>query len=416
MINSQLTGCQLNKSSATSSLLRRLLRFFILLTVFLCPLYVVRWRYSWLPTTLVEHFVGGTVLTWLLVRFASRDNSFPRTSIDRWVLLLLASGFLAVFISPDRRGGLGIYKAYFLEPVLFFYLLRDALSKGIIRRKELVGALIAAAVWLSSLGLIQSLTGYPAFAPHEQAASRAHAVFNSGNSLALFLGPVIALLIGYQLLDDKRWDKVVRSLLLILILTVIVLTKSEGGVVGLGATLGFFFAVQFLSYSRLVRIIRVFLITYLAGHLALLILAPYLAPEVDNPWQRPGGTGQVRLCLWEGTADLLKERPLRGAGLSGFKERYSETYYTCDAEPLEYPHNLVFTFWAETGILGLISFSGLLGKLFNKQLSAGPRVKSKVNWAILGGLFYWLVHGLVDVPYFKNDLALIFWTYLAVGL
>ena len=31
------------------------------------------------------------------------------------------------------------------------------------------------------------------------------------------------------------------------------------------------------------------------------------------------------------------------------------------------------------------------------------------------GMIAMLVYGLVDVPYFKNDLAVIFWTLLALG-
>jgi O-antigen ligase len=119
--------------------------------------------------------------------------------------------------------------------------------------------------------------------------------------------------------------------------------------------------------------------------------------------------------LWEGTRDLFLDRPVFAAGLSGFKELYAQKYFTCDAEPLEYPHNWVLNFWAETGILGLAAFILLLVSYFRTvaQYLSDP----KKQWLALGfiaAMVYWLVHGLVDVPYFKNDLSLEFW--VIVGL
>ena len=31
-------------------------------------------------------------------------------------------------------------------------------------------------------------------------------------------------------------------------------------------------------------------------------------------------------------------------------------------------------------------------------------------------LMFWVVQGMVDVPYFKNDLALTFWVTIALGV
>jgi hypothetical protein len=34
----------------------------------------------------------------------------------------------------------------------------------------------------------------------------------------------------------------------------------------------------------------------------------------------------------------------------------------------------------------------------------------------LAALIVWGVHGLVDVPFFKNDLAILFWLLIALGI
>ena len=90
-----------------------------------------------------------------------------------------------------------------------------------------------------------------------------------------------------------------------------------------------------------------------------------------------------------------------GTGLSGFKEEYSDRYVTCDAEPLEYPHNIFITVWVEMGALGLLAFVYVL--------LTSIRIVSAQRKYVIVGVFYLLLHGFVDVPYFKNDLALQFW-------
>jgi len=36
-------------------------------------------------------------------------------------------------------------------------------------------------------------------------------------------------------------------------------------------------------------------------------------------------------------------------------------------------------------------------------------VRKRISWIAMAPLVAILVHGLVDVPYFKNDLAMAFW-------
>ena len=87
-----------------------------------------------------------------------------------------------------------------------------------------------------------------------------------------------------------------------------------------------------------------------------------------------------------------------------------------------YPHNIFLNFWSELGILGALIFDWLIVKyliislglfLFNKKIK-----QNSVNRYLALGLFsamiVILVHGLVDVPFFKNDLAALFFILLAL--
>jgi len=72
----------------------------------------------------------------------------------------------------------------------------------------------------------------------------------------------------------------------------------------------------------------------------------------------------------------------------------------------------------ETGVLGVIAMAWILIVAFRTAWH-GSR-SSDVNWraieiGILLAMVAVVVHGLVDVPYFKNDLSLQFWTLLGLA-
>jgi O-antigen ligase len=131
-----------------------------------------------------------------------------------------------------------------------------------------------------------------------------------------------------------------------------------------------------------------------------------------------GNTIQSRLDLWTAAVKLIEHRPLVGAGLSGFQEM-SAPYYThlhTEANFID-PHNIVLNFWVEVGLLGLIAFAWIMFVGFRvswrgwRSASAGWR---PYHLGVLLALVAVLVHGQVDVPYFKNDLSLQFWTLIGL--
>jgi O-antigen ligase len=77
-------------------------------------------------------------------------------------------------------------------------------------------------------------------------------------------------------------------------------------------------------------------------------------------------------------------------------------------ERLIYPHNIALNFWTEIGFFGMLSTVGILGYLFYLGFKI---YKNDILWGagLVGTLIVIVTHGLVDVPYFKNDLAMLFW-------
>ena len=418
----------------------KIIKLLISITVVSFPLYIIRcgnisYCFSPVPFTLLEVLIITTFIFWLGY-LAKNGEINPVRLYQRLknpllmpaTLLLIAAG-LSVLITPDLKGGLGIFKAYFVEPIMLFFVVLYTCRKEKDIRWVLT-SLIFSGFWLSVLAIFQGIAGFNSFAPEEAAQGRSTAVYNSANALGLYLGPIVAISIGLLLetfdIKDKRLVTLNKKNFWILILSLLLnlsaigLTKSTGSFIALVATLLFWFV--FLLYSRVGDSVRQFIkkalvlsmVIFLISIIWFFLTISYFTPNERFTYPRKfTDTKTIRLCTWEGTKNLLLAKPFLGVGLDGFHDSYPK-YRTCDSEYFQYPHNIFLNFWAETGLLGLIAFIWI-SVVYARHLF-GVNKSQFLTGALLAGLVYIWFHGLVDVPYFKNDLASQFWLLAALSV
>ena len=119
-----------------------------------------------------------------------------------------------------------------------------------------------------------------------------------------------------------------------------------------------------------------------------------------------------RFSLWHTGEKMVAASPVLGKGLYGFKTDFNAYNTDPNLASIDFPHNIFLHFWIETGLLGLLSFVGI-------TLWLGWHAFKHRDSVFALGLLLFLVaiyvHGMVDVPYLKNDLALIFWITCAAA-
>ena len=95
--------------------------FFILATL---PLYLIRFQIGPVPLTVLELMLLLVILIWLI-----RDKGYKQLTRNFLVpiVIILFAATISVFVAPDKIAALGIWKSYFIEPILFFYLLHSVL-------------------------------------------------------------------------------------------------------------------------------------------------------------------------------------------------------------------------------------------------------------------------------------------------
>lgn len=390
----------------------------------LAPLYIFRGILLipginfYLPYTVLEILIVCSIIA-TLVHAIFNNEGFRvfKTRYDLFILILLICAFISIFFSRDQIGGLGIFKAYFVEPVLFFYCLTYCIKRT--SSNFVYYAICLAGVWLSIHALIQKLTGQYSFVPVELSQGRVTAVYNSANALAMFLGPVCIIAFA-KFVKNKSLVKLMYLALVCLILVVIYYTKSRGGIVAISLGLGIFIYTLITLKNKLLQKIWFIIPALLVFGMGLFIYQLYLTYNFfPIDWGKPytkGDTLQIRYFLWAGTVNLLKDHPLSGAGLNGYKTLYTNQYRLPQyQEEFQYPHNLFLTFWSETGLYGLTAFLLIIVSSIGLIIRKIRHSKQPIYGAgLIAVLAYWLFHGVVDVPYFKNDLSLEFWMIMAL--
>lgn len=413
-------------------MVKKILNFLIYITIFSLPFYIVKTTIFRIPVTLLEILVLVTFGVWVTNIFKERAFGQLKRCFN-WpivalLLMFLFAGLLSVFVSSDRIAALGVFKAYIIEPILFFVVVIDTVYEK--KQKDgIFYSLVTSGIFVSLIALSQKITGTNVYAPHEILQGRVTGVFNSANSLSLFLGPIICLVFAkvFFMVKKSRQEKVGLdihrqifwlSVVLVLYLIVIYLTQSLGGMLGIIVAVTVMLGIQsskFKIQNWEKKDVFFGVVWYFVVQLVFFMFVSNWTPKLEErPLTRVyDNTFTIRLCLWEGTTNMLRDNFVLGAGLSSFPQKY-EGYVTCDPELLQYPHNLILNFWSEMGIFGLISFLGLIIVYLNNSLKGNNLTGWQVG--LLGILIYYLVHGLVDVPYFKNDLSMMWLLFLAMTI
>lgn len=367
------------------------------------PLYIVRWHVGPLPTTLLESLILLTCVLYALTLWRHRAPLPRRTPYDIPIAIFLIAGAIAIFIAPDHRAGLGVYRAFLLEPVAIFYVATAVLRST----AEVKPVLIAAAVSACAYSLAVVVTFMSVYLNGHLVPSNAPGVFGiNPNAVALYLEPIAAVALGFFVFAYSSTSRVTAAVVLVFVLPALVCTLSRGALLA-GAVLAL---VTVLSVRDL-RLRLGLLAAAVVGALAVSRI-PFVAARLAHQLDPHYATLALRLAIWKVTLRMLSDHPIFGAGISGYQTVMAH-YRTRNLHPEPYAHNIFLTTWSEVGLIGVLAFAVILfGLMWRAWRSFGSAqdLSRPLLWGLFAAWVVFLVHGLVDSPYWKNDLSLEFWT------
>ncbi|MFZ5364655.1 MAG: O-antigen ligase family protein [Patescibacteria group bacterium] len=462
----------------------------IILIAFGLPSYLLRFKIGFVPMTVLEVMILVVFIVWLIKYLASYKKgrraerqrgdeagrapahttpllegggpggwSKPLGKYQWLILLFLVAATIGVIVSPDRIAALGIWKAYFIEPILLLIVLLNTFKE---RKdfKKLFYAFGASAVLISLVAIYQKFTG--SWIPNEfwraEETRRVTSVYGYPNAIGLFLAPMVIWYLGELVLKwsensggtgvpPKPLDlwllRIFYAVVIILSSLAIFWAKTEGAIVAMAVVA----AIIFLKNKK----IRWFAVAAIAIGIILILAMPASGNVLTDKLLLRDTSGQIRREMWSETWDMLTERPIEGAGLAGYQQRVEPFHTKSYIEIYLYPHNIFLNFWSELGLLGLVVWWIIIGRVVidywkmkdgkgNRQKAVGSsgtelqdtsyKLQAKTGYyegkrqqAAGSGTDYFiiimvilviLIHGLVDVPYFKNDLSVFWW--MVVGM
>lgn len=365
------------------------------------PSYLIRFSILSLPFTLLEVLL----LVFVVLRFAAERKKI-RELIDKTpfktIFLLAPIAAIATMVSPEPLAALGILKAYILEPLLLYFFIIPLLKE-----KETLSLVIRS---LAFSLIISSLFAFfqwfnPAWIPIPwDIEKRVTGFFPYPNAFGLFAGPLVAF--GAALLfhpkrheflsafEQKLW--LVASILGTL---GIILAKSEASLFAL------FVILTLLGLSKKRTRIPT------AGFLILISSIVFFMPTLQKTAQQKiffqDPSEQVRLIQWQETWEMIKDKPVFGSGLSGYRTAIIPYHTQTHIEIFQYPHTLILNVWTELGILGVLFLIAVFFILSKSFLNNKTAWENPVYIAAVAALFHMIIHGMVDVSFFKNDLAIL---------
>jgi O-antigen ligase len=383
-------------AAATVNTYDRYATTMLAITVAGLPLYVVRWKYGPISTTLLELLVLATIALYLLGRRHEGAFRLNRTPYDLPIVLLLIAGAMAVFVPPDRWHALGLYRAYFLEPIAIFYIAIDLLRAPGQVRRLLVGLGVGSSIFaaLNVVAFFVSLVQGTFVL-----GSPPTALYTSSPEVAMYLEPPFALAAGLVMFAAERRDRLMSVAWMAFLAPALALTLSRGA----------YFAIAVLAVVAIATSRKRL---WLAAGTALVVIVLLQVPLVSRRFAGQFNlfdsqtTVRGRLSIFTDTLSMLRDHPIFGNGLGGYHYLFRGTILEI------YPHDVWLTFWVEVGILGMVAFAiiffGLLFRGWRAYSRAGGFYRALL-WGVSGSLVLWGVHGLVDSPYWKNDMSIEFW-------
>lgn len=393
-------------------MLKSLTKISVYIAVFLIPFYFFRFSLLGIKTNVFEIFV---LVSFFLTLF--EPKSLKRLSVKSiWLLpvAFLTVSLITAFLSSDKMNALGIWKGWFLVPIVFAWVINKnfdpkSLWRGLL---PLFVSMVVVSLWaiLQKAGLFTTLFYQTGDATFNQYISqgRVFGPFESPNFLAMFLVPTMFITLPIAEQVKQRIGKIVFLFTYALPILALCFSGSRAGIIAFAVGLCVYLNYRYINLQKAKNrqpFYSGLFVTILAG---VNLLYLYYAINVARP---SSASDQLRVQIYRYSVDLLKDNFSFGLGLGQFQNKIAQisagnvSFHDAGLGVALHPHNLLLAVWLNLGLAGLIVLLWLMVSFFKNVFSSNSPIRA----ASIAAMFAILIHGLFDTTYFKNDLSAIFW-------
>jgi putative inorganic carbon (HCO3(-)) transporter len=364
---------------------------------------VLTWGMRWLgdrPAWTPIHV--PLMLYWVLATVATLLSPVWAAALDGWIKLTL----------------------YFLSFAAFHQVL---VAAG--WRSRLVGAYLVSTLWVNAYGVQQFVLGAQELATWTDPTStlagitRVYSFLGNPNLLAGYLVPSVPLAIAAVGIW-RRWSlRFGAGIVALSSVFVITQTFSRGGLLAIAVTLASCVLLGVWWYGK--RLPGWIVPAFWGGSMgAILLAAVVVAPIRQRLESIFLGTGDssnnFRVSVWGAVLRMIQARPLLGIGPGN--RAFNQIYPLFQRSGFSAlgAYSVPLELAVETGILGLVCYSGLVGTVLWLAWQRVQHYRLAMDadglWLLgaIAALLGMLTHGLVDTIWYRPQVQLLWWFTVAM--
>ncbi len=391
----------------------KLTKTLVLINLLLLQSYLIRFSIGGYPTNLQEILIGTTAIFFIIE--IVKNRKFLQTLKNIWThkiilifigLTMISLGLIlteTITISPVLKENLDLIrhlKFLFFATVLGFIFLETFRTK----EKRSAAIMIAGlgAILFGIFSVTYNLLGYNV--THDL---RLLGPLDAAVYLAFYLTPFF-LYFSIKFIDSTRKKS---YLFYAIILAFLILATRSMGAIGGSFVVILIYLVKNGTFLK-TKASKIALAT-----ITVIIFGGIFYTKILPTFQTEYSSLDERGEIWTTAASLLKEpkNAILGVGFGQFQNQYfNNAEAILEKAPLDFyvlqPHNIFLLFIFHYGFLGVIFLGFLIFQTIKKI------IKSENPSFALFIILYFFIHGLIDTPYFKNDLLILLIIFLEMGL
>jgi len=390
-------------------LFRNLNLALLILNIFFIQDYLVRINVFGYPTNLQEILIFTQIILFLFATTFEKNLSQTFNNIKKhWIgntfVLMTAVSLLTVDITDN------IYFIRHLRflcvAVIFSFIFIETL-KSEKSRIEAIKTMGIGAITFGIFSVIYNLLGYNLTHDFRLLGPLDAAVY-----LSFYLAPFL-IFFTIQFFEHRKKSDLIFAILSTLL---IIATRSIGTIIGTFLVLTIYF-----SKKSSLDILKSKLAKAILTITAIIIICTTFYTKILPAFQTNYSSLNERQEIWQTSIHLFKD-PLNfvwGIGFGQFQNEYAtNAKEILGRNPLDYyvlqPHNIFLLFIFQYGILGLLFLFACIVRIVKnlKKPIKNFDIRIISNFIIL----YFLFHGMIDTPFFKNDLLFLLILFLEIGL
>lgn len=404
------------------NILNKFLTILLYIFVFFNPLFSEKFKLQVKGIPIGDMLLAVIILIYLLAliiykesrdRFIKGLKGFFKDSLSIFMFILFLVMGISVLYSKEKALAISETFRFAIYLALFFIIKYEIVREDV--KKNILMIYMAICGVLSIMGIIQYITNFglaknfvaDAFGVRSRIAVTMDNPNNYGAFLILSIFPVIMLAIS----ERKRRLKIFYFALSFLLLINIVFTSSRNAY------------LAFLCGCLVLIIIYSWKFIYILGGAGVISM---LIPKVRDRFMQilDPSQNQSRITLWKTALHMINDHPLLGVGNGNFVAYYNS--YIKMYPELKYgdykrfpTHNSYLKMESELGVIGIISFIGMLASAWFKVKAVLNKIDSSFIKTFYTGFlasmvaFYFM--NFFDNIFFVPRTTVYFYILLAVS-